>query len=212
MDKLLHTILYRSLFFCSLETLKDVWEGAYDRHYLKLSQIVSAAMKGDEPIDDKDEQDKIQKDYRMRTCINCWHLNEYESAAMWSLYSGTNGIAIVSTVDRLVNAISGAPQAISIGQVRYVDFRSGEHQTLQPLSEPAMFKRKSFEHEQEIRAFTTADNASGGIDVPVDLIQLIEVIVISPEAPNWHEPMIKDILKKIGLPLAVEKSDLYRPI
>ena len=37
--------------------------------------------------------------------INCWHLNDYESAAMWKLYGGVNkGIAIQSTFDRMIKA------------------------------------------------------------------------------------------------------------
>ena len=36
------------------------------------------------------------------TAVNCWHINEHESAAMWDLYLKSNeGIAIQSTYQKL---------------------------------------------------------------------------------------------------------------
>lgn len=39
--------------------------------------------------------------YKDRLLVNCWHLNDVESAAMWDLYSNTKtGIAVQSTFRR----------------------------------------------------------------------------------------------------------------
>lgn len=49
--------------------------------------------------------------YRRSYFVNCWHLNNHESAAMWSLYSRTNeGIALVSSPARIEAALASTPR------------------------------------------------------------------------------------------------------
>lgn len=75
-------------------------------------------------------------------------MNEYESAAMWKLYSKTNeSIAIETTYCKLKNVL---PNDIMIGKVRYIDF---EKDTINPTNvfNSFLHKRKSFEHENEVR-------------------------------------------------------------
>jgi hypothetical protein len=88
--------------------------------------------------------------YDRRTLlVNCWHLNEYESAAMWSQYAASGpGIAITSTYDRIVNSLASAPQALVAGVVKYLDWDK------EPVDNSFVFpfsKRKSFAHENEFR-------------------------------------------------------------
>src|SRR5438876_753236 len=43
---------------------------------------------------------------RQVVAVNCWHMNDHESAAMWPLYvQGNEGVAIQSTVGRLKRAL-----------------------------------------------------------------------------------------------------------
>lgn len=62
--------------------------------------------------------------YRQLVLINPWHYNEYESAAMWSLYTHENaGIAIQSTTRRLSECFKDNNEdPIWIGKVQYLDF------------------------------------------------------------------------------------------
>ena len=48
---------------------------------------------------------------REHTYINCWHLNNYESEAMWKLYSKdyANAIAIQTTTKSIYEAIDKDP-------------------------------------------------------------------------------------------------------
>src|SRR3990172_7066486 len=100
---------------------------------------------------------------RQWTYINCWHMNEYESAAMWSLYAKTNeAIAIQSTYQRLFDCL---PPKTYVGKVHYIDYDKDwlpEGNTFFPY----VHKRKSFEHEQELRAVIQEIplNESGGFD------------------------------------------------
>jgi hypothetical protein len=60
----------------------------------------------------------VQKNY----LVSCWHMNEHESAAMWSLYLRSNeGVCIQSTYRRLR---SGLPKCVFIGEVNYIDYQT----------------------------------------------------------------------------------------
>ncbi|NPT44370.1 hypothetical protein GNZ12_24270 [Paraburkholderia sp. 1N] len=85
--------------------------------------------------------------------VNCWHMNQHESAAMWSLYlKGSNGVAIQSTYRKLRDCFSGVQGDIFIGEVRYIDYESEFIDGTPNAFAPFMYKRKSFEHEKEVRA------------------------------------------------------------
>ena len=90
------------------------------------------------------------------TFISCWHVNPHESAAMWKLYGmHQEAVAVVSTFKRLKDALtphivppSGEPK---LGLVHYADYEYEPIEQMVHLSE-YFFKRKSFEHESELRA------------------------------------------------------------
>jgi hypothetical protein len=95
--------------------------------------------------------------YRQLVLINPWHYNEYESAAMWSLYSHENaGIAIQSTTRRLSECFKkNNEDPIWLGKVQYLDFsvdwiNEWNNNPFQAF----VTKRKSFAYEKEIRAVT----------------------------------------------------------
>lgn len=93
--------------------------------------------------------------YREIVLVNGWHCNEYESAAMWQLYSQENaGIAIQSTASRLNECFENKTQdMVWIGKVDYLDY-SKELEDEWNLFKAFVIKRKSFEYENEIRAIT----------------------------------------------------------
>ena len=90
--------------------------------------------------------------------INCWHQNEYESAAMWDLYIKSNeGIAIQSSVTKLCGSFNDYKHDVYIGQTKYIE----SHKESLPSNNsllPYLDKRKSFSHEQEIRAMINFKN------------------------------------------------------
>lgn len=53
----------------------------------------------------KSVYDRSEKD-KKRVFVNCWHLNEYESAAMWDLYlKNEEGVAIQTTFNRIKKSL-----------------------------------------------------------------------------------------------------------
>ena len=155
--------------------------------------------------------------------VNCWSVNEHESAAMWKLYgSGSEGIAIRSTCGRLKNALSKALQAIDMAEVKYIDYQVARVQTA-PMDMLAlsMHKRKSFEHERELRVVhwdsTEAmdiirgerqRNSKKHVSIQVDRDELIERIFVSPTSPTWFNEVVESVLSKYGVNKQVHRSSL----
>jgi hypothetical protein len=135
--------------------------------------------------------------------VNCWHINDYESAAMWNLYlSSSEGVAIQSTVQRLMDTFRNADRQIHIGKVKYMDFEKSKPLFDRPLTF-GLNKRMSFVHEQELRAVylhTSETNVvAPGYDIPIDPEILIENVYVAPTSPSWIKPLIKSVLEKYGL-------------
>src|SRR5690606_27801928 len=93
----------------------------------------------------------------------------------------------------------GQDPEVQIGQVKYVDY---ENQFIPEgnLYYPFLYKRKSFEHEREIRLLVR-DNTTligeepefeHGCFKKVDLKQLINSIYLSPLMPEWEEKTVRN--------------------
>src|SRR6056300_1352601 len=126
---------------------------------------------------------------------------------MWKLYlTGKEGVAIQSTFKRLKDSFKvNKVDKIYIGFVKYIDYEKDSIPE-RNIFNPFLYKRKSFEHEKELRAiimkFALAEQTRGkhilyvdpewiGNYVKSDLNILIEKIVVSPTAPDWFTELIK---------------------
>jgi len=149
--------------------------------------------------------------------VNCWHINEHESMAMWSLYSDKHkGIAIQSTFNRLVDAFNNFPDNVYIGKIRYIDHNSEQFKDdCIDIFEPFMTKRKCFEYERELRAIiwetgnSTKRVNGGNVLAHVNLNCLVETLYVAPEAPSHIMDLVKSIAIKYNFSATVVKSQLY---
>jgi hypothetical protein len=207
----------KALYFARADKFEDMFEGSYSRFNIENRGNVY-------------KEDKIllklipelAKNMRKYVFINCWHLNHYESAAMWNIYTKNNeSIAIQSTFKRLKESFSSSSKKIYIGKVNYADYEADwipEGNTLYPF----IYKRKSFEHERELRAIYLELPQAGeggidlsqnalyeGINVDIDITRLIETIYISPLADEWFYDLIKSVVREYNLDFDIKKSDLY---
>lgn len=158
---------------------------------------------------------------RMETVVSCWHMNDYESAAMWNLYLKSNeGIAIQTTYKRLIKAISKEKRYYNyIGKVNYLDYETEEFDFHNGFN-AFLCKRMSFEHEKEIRIIINSRAlrtlpfypkrklTEDGLKIDVNLKLLIENIFVSPTAPAWMVTLISSLLKKYNLNTPIKKSAL----
>src|SRR5918997_971403 len=161
------SVLHRkALFFVKANKLRDPYEGIMPQFnnlirspgYSKENQKSQDNEHSSRRYIQKLPQITIQQFqlYRELVLINPWHHNEYESAAMWNLYSHENaGIAIQSTTRKLSKCFKeNKEDTIWIGKVQYLDFPKDWTTEWNNLFQAFVTKRKSFEYENEIRAVT----------------------------------------------------------
>lgn len=160
----------KSLFFNRSDRFEDPFEGSIPKANLENEQtaewLVDAVetwqMEGDADPSEVPLRDamkamgtdisKMYNSFRYFTFINCWHMNENESGAMWDLYLKTNeGIAIQSHFENFTSALENSEEAVHVGEVEYINF---EEETVPEMTTfiPYLRKRESFHHESELRA------------------------------------------------------------
>jgi hypothetical protein len=157
--------------------------------------------------------------------VNCWHMNEFESPAMWKIYSTSkDSVCVQTTFARLRDVL---PEDIYLGVVNYISYDMDmipDGNGLWPLTH----KRRSFEHERELRALWSdiknmdckgppsdayPDDYHPAHDEHVwkhvDLSVLIEKVFVSPTAKPWFLELLKKVLGRYGLNvIPVRQSDL----
>jgi hypothetical protein len=170
---------------------------------------------------------------RYTVYVNSWHMNEYESAAMWHLYATNRAeaIAVQTTYARSRDCLpsgidvglnSHGPAPIHIGEVQYIDYHT-EWFPEGNLFYPFVHKRKSFEHEREVRAvlndafqgkFYTGNDPKKGYRVEVSIDNLIERVYVAPTAPDWFRDLVEAVTGKYGFShKPINRSSLsQRPI
>ena len=176
LPKFLSLLQTNSLFLCNLELLAkaDPFEGIFptskfkhrqwtsindvpDEIKVKLQQSVSIKKGLHYALENykKNVELRIRQAYSYRKSyfINCWHMNENESSAMWDVYSKRNeGIAITSSEARFKKAFSEANLDIMGGVINYVDY-ANEHVEIDENNglSVLLYKRNSFSYENEYR-------------------------------------------------------------
>ena len=217
----------RQLFFTRADKFEDHFEGARgfnfhkDAIYSSLKPQLTLKVKSElkkngiiHPTDDEIEAGlkieillllKTQQKKREEYFVSCWHANDMESEAMWKLYisAKNQGIAIQTTMERLCYSIGNSN--FELGEVNYISYEK-------PLgvdSVPVWYKRKAFQHEQEVRAIIKESGTSlEGKAIDVDLDILIDKVYVSPSAPTWFASLVERTIGKYGLKKMVEHSKL----
>ncbi len=220
-----------SLFFARADILDDPYEGAISQANIKLRPIIYGNQVADNIFK---ILSNINYSGRKWTYINCWHMNNSESAAMWKLYSQTNeAVAIKTTYHNLFNNLT---EGIFVGIVHYIDYEKDWIPEGSNLFN-YVHKRKSFHYENELRALIhempigdkvyrlgidnpllnspsetkvtinyKRDNPETGRLVQVDLNTLISKVYVAPTSPDWYFNLVKNISLKYGLNVPIVRS------
>lgn len=210
----------QALFFSRSDKLGDSFEGSFSKANIQMRPT----WYGDTTSKLLKQLPNIFENFRYHTYLNCWHMNDIESDAMWKIYlEGEKGIAVQSTFKNLVNSFREESMAIYCGIVKYINYDSEiipENNTFWPY----VHKRKSFAHENELRAVLqyypnkekniSLDTPGPlGISVLVDLETLIEKIFIAPTSPSWLDELVTSICSKYEITKDVVTSRLKdRPV
>ncbi|MCY3017566.1 MAG: hypothetical protein NTW87_00845 [Planctomycetota bacterium] len=226
-EKFVWLIEKSALYHTRLDRLGDPFEGSVTRPYARKRD--SGEIEGYMPLPQYEGVNNIR--LMLCTFVSCWHASPVESAAMWKLYSREDaGVAVVSTPARMRDAVDVSSYRTAwIQPVEYLDFEKDD-MTL-PFAKramPGLVKRKSFEHEKEVRALIRieeypedaklifspewvqglAETMPPGISASVDLPRLIEGIHVSPLAGSWFVDLVRALVERHGLAGLVRKSGL----
>src|ERR1022692_1387995 len=141
----------QKLYLSRLDLLNDPHEGTTHRLLAAMRDLQLKEFGGGELLT---QIPRINQQSRRSLYVNCWHLGNTESEAMWRLYCpGENGVAIQTSYSKLVESIS-YDHSLYIGRVTYIDYES-QGFPLNNAFYPVMHKRISFAHEQEVRLVKT---------------------------------------------------------
>lgn len=160
------------------------------------------------------------KNFRSSNYVSCWHQSDFESEAMWKLYTRDNkqGIAIQTTFESLYKSLLDSSLYSDFGMVNYVDYNeynNVDSSKMFHFFEAPWYKRKSFEYEKEFRVIIEDNRKVPFRDwdktIKVDLELLIENVYISPQADKWFADLVCDIIRnRYKLCLKVSQSDLNK--
>ncbi len=213
----------RCLFFTRADKFEDPFEGSWPLHNLKAMKNAPDELSTEDKeiyLKSYAHIGRVSKSWLKFAAINCWHMNEHESAAMWKLYlKSDEGIAVQSTYNRLRSSITDN-EHVNLGVVKYIDYETEWIDGRLNLLAPFVHKRKSFEHEREVRAMVTKwPNVEGTIDanhetignglmIKVDIEHLIEQIYIAPSTPDWFSDLVRAVINRYGYVFNVVQSKL----
>jgi hypothetical protein len=215
-----------ALFFARLDKLGEKFEGSITRPEMDLRQrmrktwvdqirpfIPELTLDG---IMTKDSQS--WENFRRSFFVNCWHMNEHESNAMWQHYSkNEKNVAVQSTYRKLQESLDVCREhSVWIGKVVYKDlttdispFDNAFHRYIR--------KDVSFEHERELRAviLKMLDAEGNILKEPLDHIYasvnlntLIAKVVVSPLTSPSFLNEVRLAMKKHHIDKSVEQSKL----
>jgi hypothetical protein len=118
----------KGLLFTRADLLEDKFEGTMSRplHDFLLDQ------------GDPQQHADLLRLTKGWSFVNCWHMNESESAAMWKIYSTANeSVCVQTTYARLRDALT---EDVYIGMMNYISYACGAR-SLPVTDSPAEFSR-----------------------------------------------------------------------
>jgi hypothetical protein len=208
LSKFLDLLLSRKLFMSRSDKFEDQYEGTFSEPTFEEIKKLS---------ENNPEFLSYYKSHREKVVISSWHINEYESFAMWQIFTqNSEGLAIQSTIGRLQKALEVEKDFKQyIGEVNYIDYKK-EYIPFDDNFFPFLFKRKSFQYEREVRIIGDLSDQeikiNDGVKIDVDIEQLIEKIYIHPKSENWYKKLVIELMDKLGFDFDIEKSDLESDI
>lgn len=166
----------------------------------------------------------------------CWTMNNYESDAMWRIYSpNKNGVLIKTTASKLYDSFFNIKDPFAciryfIGKINYYNKKQikeyfGNPKILKDIIfdsscknhiHTLLIKRKEFEHENEIRIiYRTCDEkeiSKNIYEYMIKINDIIEEMIFDPRMDLVLYRSYHKIIKRLGYVNKIKKSTLYRKI
>jgi hypothetical protein len=226
----------RSLFFCRADKFSDPFEGSIPKKEadFRMTTYKKHSTQFQYPFDENQASHYIKgiqilhQKFKRGFIVNCWHINENESDAMWRLYLKDNeGVAIQTNKEKLTNTLNKISEEISVSKVRYLNYETDTwfdskdypHSSYNMIV-PLVHKRIEFVHEQECRLFVQIQEAidnenywdnkpnEKGKLIQLDIVELIDKIYLPPTCDDKTENKIKKLADSLGYTFNFIKSKL----
>ena len=213
----------KSVFFLRGDLFVDKYEGTVPRRVIDNLSFYKADT-GELVNVEESLGGRISYTYEMMrkfVFVNCWHMNNFESAAMWELYATKgNGIAVQTTFGDMKKSFTESSHPLIAAEVKYIDYTKDNVLDGNIMS-PFIYKRKSFEHEREFRLMISEqlnaldgkggfkESSNSGISIEICPRQLIKNVYLSPNSEKWFEELVDVLVRKYNLKANVIQSKLY---
>jgi hypothetical protein len=225
-----------ALFFCRSDKFSDIFEGSVPRREVdyrpieskRIASFYDRSLTDEDALQNSDVLADLHKKSKKSFVVNCWHINTNESDAMWRLYLKSNeGVAIQSTVSKLIQSFSDFNEEIYMSKIRYIDYEQDIYFDEQDypidsynLISPIVHKRKAFSHESELRIFQMINDAVDdaeywnkqpnnlGINIACNLNKLVDSIILPPTSDSIVYDKVKSLLDRHLLTFSIKKSTL----
>lgn len=225
-----------ALFFCRSDKFSDPFEASVPKREVdyrvienkRLASFSSRTITDEEAEQSSLAMGNLHRRFRKSFIVNCWHINNGESDAMWRLYLKTNeGVAVQSTVLKLIDSFANIEEHLYVSKVRYINYERDiyYHENDYPLMSynclsPIVHKRNAFAHEAELRIFQhigeAVDNEDywnnevnyKGRNINCDIVKLIDKIILPPTSDIMVHEKVKALLDKYRFNFNIEKSEL----
>jgi hypothetical protein len=161
--------------------------------------------------------DKVFPRCREWLYVSCWHKSMYECSAMWSLYGGdNNSVCIFTTEEKLKSLIQASENIdrINLYDIDYIDHKKASlsDECLAPFlakSLPFSFEKETrlIAYDSKVNLNSAVENNIKGIEISIgSLPQLIDKVVISPNADAWFSSSVKQLCEEKGLKIIVDST------
>lgn len=201
-----------SIWFSNIREFEDPYEGTIPKKNVKdeIDIITNEIDIQRETAERVHNEVTSGNKYSSGNYVNCWILNNHESAALWEQYIDSNeGVALSTTVNSLESSVSDDEFQTTYGKVEYIDY---QNERIPSGRLPTLYhKRKSFEHENEYRAsfsITDEENPDPGKYVPVDIDELIDQVYLSPTSQDWFYDQVDSVLRTYNIDCELVQSDI----
>jgi hypothetical protein len=144
--------------------------------------------------------EKMVKELRNQTFVNCWNASDHESHALWRIYCPTSeGVAIQTTLDKLRKSV-GLP-------VLEVSYDSADASKPFPdITTLVTQKRPMYSYEQEVRIVLVQDfsdkmnpdRTTIGAGISWDPELHLDAIWVHPDAQFWFIETVTDIVRNFA--------------
>jgi hypothetical protein len=208
--KFIDLISTKTLYVASAVEFEDRLEGTLPEQIRELYKQDYEVIKhlGSKPILEREQENRIKNN------VSCWTKGPKDNMALWKIYgTSKQSIAIITTFDKLAKSTflwSGLTN-VTFKEVTYIDHSGGLPDGIYTLScDTFGLKHEAYEFEKEVRMVVTRSSLKkpSPLRLKIKPNDIIQKIIISPEAGKWFFDLVKSVSKKYRINAPVEYSKL----